>query len=376
MRRVLITGGAGFIGTGLTRALVRRGWEVVVLDPLTEQVHAGRPWEGPAEAALVRGDVLDRRLLGRWLAGVTHVVHLAAETGVGQSMYEIARYVEVNSLGTAVLMEELARCGTRIEKIVLASSRAVYGEGRYSCQRCGVVTPLGRRISDPEREGWSPVCPVCQAEISPMPADEDQPPRPVSTYAVTKLSQEHLLAQFCLATGIPCVSLRLQNVYGPGQSLENPYTGILSIFSTRALAGHPLSIYEDGRQLRDFVYIDDTVGAICCALDGWGTGLQTLNVGSGAPTSILDVATLLVEALGVDVPIRVTGQWRAGDIRHAWADLARIRRAYGFAPAVSLREGLQRFAAWVRQQPLAGDRFGKMEEELREKGLLLDRVPA
>jgi dTDP-L-rhamnose 4-epimerase len=291
-------------------------------------------------------------------------------------MYEIARYVEVNSLGTAVLIEELARCRTRIEKIALASSRAIYGEGRFSCRECGVVVPLGRHISDPVREGWNPSCPQCKGEISPLAAEEDQPPRPASTYAATKLFQEQLLGQFSLATGIACVSLRFQNVYGPGQSLENPYTGILSTFSSRALAGHSLSIYEDGHQLRDFVYVDDTVEAICCALDGVGTGLQTLNVGSGEPTSILDVAKLLTKALGRDVPIRVTGQWRAGDIRHAWADLTRIREAYGFAPTVSLAEGLRRFAAWVDEQPLPSERFENMEEELREKGLLLDRLNA
>ena len=369
-RKILITGGAGFIGTNLIKALLKEEWNIVVLDALIKQVHPGGKWEKPGQVAFFHGDVRDKEIVSKALEGVDYIVHLAAETGVGQSSYEIARYVSVNEFGTAVVLEEASRHTKRLKGIVLASSRAVYGEGRYICERCGDVYPVGREADDLRQGIWEPLCPKCKGSIEPTGSAEYQSLNPASVYAITKHNQEQLVAQFTRSFNIPSIALRFQNVYGQGQSLSNPYTGILSIFSTRIMAGNPVLIYEDGNEKRDFVYIDDVVRSICLSIKKEFSGFDIYNVGSGEGTTVLEVAKILVEEIKGNVPVKVVGKYREGDIRHAWADIKKIQEGLGFRPAVSMREGLRSFVAWVKQQPKREDRYEIMEKEMAEKGLL------
>jgi dTDP-L-rhamnose 4-epimerase len=370
-KKVLVTGGAGFIGTHLTNALLQKGWEVTILDALIRQVHPAQKWAGPAGARFLHGNVCHRNVVRESLKGVDHIVHLAAETGVGQSAYEIARYVKTNEYGTAVLLDEVTKELGNIKRIVLASSRAVYGEGTYECVGCGIVSP-GLRNSATLKEGkWEPVCPVCRGTILYQPAVEGQSVDPVSIYGISKYNQEQLLKQFALTFNVPGITLRFQNVYGPGQALGNPYTGILAVFSTRFLANKPISIYEDGAEKRDFVFIDDVVQSITLALENSILfNYETYNIGTGKGTSILEIAHCLADEIGGTTPINLTGQYRVGDIRHAWADITKARKDFGYQPRFSLEEGLKRFVKWVNEQPMPIDRFQKTERELKNKGLL------
>ena len=368
--KILITGGAGFIGTNLIKALLEEEWDIVVLDALIKQVHPEGKWEKPGQVTFFHGDVCDEKIVSEALEGVDYIVHLAAETGVGQSAYEIARYVSVNEFGTAVILEEASKHTKRLKAIILASSRAVYGEGRYICERCGDVYPAGREADDLKQGRWDLRCPKCKGVIESVGSMEDQPLNPASVYAITKHNQEQLVAQFTRSFNIPSIALRFQNVYGPGQSLSNPYTGILSIFSTRIMAGNPVLIYEDGNEKRDFVYIDDVVRSIRLPLKKGFSGFDIYNVGSGEGTTVLEVAKILVEEIRSNVPVKVVGKYREGDIRYALADIGKIQEKLGFRPAVSLREGLRSFVAWVKQQPEREDRYEIMEKEMAEKGLL------
>jgi dTDP-L-rhamnose 4-epimerase len=369
--RVLITGGAGFIGRHLTRALLRDGHEIRILDCFSEQVH-GPDAAVPAElngAEVIRGDVRDKTGLTAALAGVDAVAHLAAETGVGQSMYEVDHYVDVNDRGTACLLQALAR-ERRPVRVVLASSRAVYGEGLYACPRCGEVSPLPRDAAVLARSVWDAVCPACGGAIAPVATHEDAPCRPGSVYAATKLAQEHLCQIVGAAYGLPTIILRYFNVYGPGQSLSNPYTGILSAFFARARSGKAIEVYEDGRESRDFVYVDDVVEATRRALllGGDATQPQVLNVGSGAATSVLDLAQAMLRGGGWSVPVQVTGAFRVGDVRHAVADTRRAREVLGFRAAVPLEEGLRRWLTWAAASD-AHDATDVAMSALAERGL-------
>jgi len=350
---VLVTGGAGFVGRHLVKRLVGAGYSVRVLDSLSEQVHGPSATPPPdlAGAEFVHGDVRDADCLASVLVGVDAVVHLAAETGVGQSMYEVERYVDANDRGTACLLQELVRC-QRPVRVVLASSRAVYGEGLYRCQRCGEVSPPPRNAVALRRGAWDPVCPVCGGAIDALPTHEAAGTQPGSVYAATKLAQEHLCRVLGNAYGMSPIILRYFNVYGPGQSLSNPYTGILSTFHARATHGNAIEVYEDGRESRDFVFIEDVVEATWRALlhtEDQPRGL-VLNVGTGIPVSILDLARTLVHVGGWDVPVHVTGGYRVGDVRHAFADTRKATRVLEFAAATSLEEGLRRWLAWAEDR--------------------------
>jgi dTDP-L-rhamnose 4-epimerase len=368
--KILITGGAGFIGTNLIMALPKSRWEIVILDALIEQVHRGGKWTPPSGVTFFHGDIRDRGKVRVALEGADYVVHLAAETGVGQSAYEIARYVSVNEFGTAVLLEEASKMRDGLEGIILASSRAVYGEGRYICEKCGEVYPGERIQEDLQQCRWDPDCPGCGRAVRPVGSKEDQPLRPSSIYGITKHNQEQLLAQFTKSFNIPSVALRLQNVYGPGQSLRNPYTGILSIFGTRIMSGNPVLIYEDGKEKRDFIFVDDVVESISVFLEKGFSGHEVYNVGTGEGTTVLDVAQVLVNEMGGKAPPVVAGKYRVGDIRHAWADISKIKESVGFGPSIMVPEGLRRFAGWVKEQPAQEDRYESMEREMAEKGLL------
>lgn len=379
MSDILVTGGAGFIGSHLVPVLRAAGHSVRILDTLSPQIHGELP-EGlgwlTADDGIEfrRGSVADRRTLRAALDGVGAVVHLASETGTGQSMYEIARYTHENVQGTAVLMDILAQePGLGVERVLLSSSRSVYGEGAYVREG----DPDGPRITPPARSAealrarrWDPVCPATGAPLVAVPTREDDRTAPSSVYAATKLMQEDLVRIGCDSLGIGHTILRLQNVYGEGQSLKNPYTGILSIFSTRVRRGLDLPIFEDGAESRDFVHVSDVAAAFAAALARPEPANAVINVGAGAKTSVIDVASALSRAFGAEPDLRVTGEYRLGDIRHNVADTTRLATLLDCAPQVGLDAGLARFAAWVATQPLPEDRLAAANSELKARNMM------
>ncbi|MRS02322.1 NAD-dependent epimerase/dehydratase family protein, partial [bacterium] len=280
--------------------------------------------------------------------------------------------IKTNEYGTALLLDELTRVIGNIKRIVLTSSRAVYGEGRYECSNCGIVSPGLRNPAMLKAGRWEPVCPSCHGNTSYLSAVEGQPVDPVSIYGISKYNQEQLLKQFAHTFNVPGITLRLQNVYGPGQSLGNPYTGILATFSTRILSNKPISIYEDGAEKRDFVFIDDVVQSILLALEkDFNFPYDCYNVGTGEGTTILNIAHLLASKMKSSALINITGQFRVGDIRHAWADISKIQDEFGFQPRFTSADGLERFAEWVYEQPTPVDRHQETEREMKNKGVLL-----
>ena len=374
--KVLITGGLGFIGGHVAQLLVEHGWHVLLFDNLSPQIHGAVPaitMQGllqDSQVEIYRGDVRKPSDWETVLPEVGYVVHLAAETGTGQSMYEISRYTETNVGGTATLLDYLANRRHHISKVILASSRSVYGEGAYRCTQCGIVYPPMRSEDLLSFGQWEPRCPSCGGQIGATATPEDAKLAPASIYAATKLAQEDLLRIATKALGIPAVILRLQNAYGEGQSLKNPYTGILSIFSNQLRLGKAPNLYEDGRESRDFVHVSDAAHAFALALESEATDGYTLNVGSGCATTIEDIALLLSEYFGSKTPYLVSGQYRLGDIRHGLADLTAIKARLGFEPLVSLEQGLGRFATWVKTQPVEPDQLVRATQELVERGLM------
>ena len=348
---ILVTGGAGFIGSHIVDALIERGHRVRVLDALVEQVHgaAGPQYLNPA-AEFLRGDVCDPEIVSQALEGVEVIYHKAAEVGVGQSMYEIARYVRANDFGTAVLLEEIVKRRPQIKKLVVASSMSIYGEGAYACDHCGPVQPKLRPLSQLLDRDWDINCPLCGAKVKPIATNEDKPLFPTSVYAISKQDQE----QFCLVVGraydIPVVALRYFNVYGPRQALSNPYTGVCAIFSGRLLNDQSPLIFEDGEQTRDFVHVSDIVQANLLALESNRANYQALNIGSGHPLSIAEITSMLARGLQKDIQPEITGKYREGDIRHCVADISRARTLLGYEPKVSLADGIPELLEWVRQQ--------------------------
>ncbi|MDQ3483476.1 MAG: NAD-dependent epimerase/dehydratase family protein [Pseudomonadota bacterium] len=375
MNSIAITGGAGFIGTRLAEMALKAGHQVRILDNLSPQVHGHDPeYVAPSGADFVLGDVTARGDLERAIDGVDTIVHLAAETGTGQSMYEIDRYYRVNVQGTALLFDILANCDHSVRNVLLGSSRSVYGEGAYLCRACD---PAGaRRFPDartPEQlsaHQWTSPCPECGSEMEATATGEDDRLDPASIYAATKLAQEGLVRVACRALGIAFTILRFQNVFGEGQSLRNPYTGILSIFSTRIRLGQSLPIFEDGEETRDFVHVEDVAAALLRCIDRAAGGGVTLNVGSGQPTSIMSVARLLQRIMGSEIEPHVTGEYRVGDIRHNFADISRLESVIGFRPRVSVEEGMRRFAKWVQTQPVPEDLLDRANAELKARKLM------
>lgn len=374
-KRVLITGGAGFIGSRLALRLLEEGYFVRVLDNLSPQIHGDLPSDSPLYRAIVGkvdfvlGDVTRREDLLKVLPEVDVVVHLAAETGTGQSMYAIRHYSDVNVGGTALLLDLIANERFPVARLVVASSRAVYGEGKYRCGEHGVQFPGARSTDEMSKGRFEHVCPICAQTLEMLPTDEMSALHPSSVYGVTKLTQEQLVLAVGKALGISALAFRFQNVYGPGQSLSNPYTGILSIFSTRLRHGSPVNIFEDGKESRDFVYIDDVVEATLLGIKHPAPIVDVFNVGSGEATDVLTIANKLKAYLGGDSPINISGQFRAGDIRHNIASLDKVSSALGFSPATSIDDGLRRFVDWVQGEPVEVDRYEASLDELRLKGL-------
>ena len=373
MARVLVTGGAGFIGSHLVDALLAAGHEVRVLDALDPQVHGGLRERGEWPEYLaegcekVLGDVRDREALCRALDGIEVLYHQAAAVGVGQSMYEIERYVDANTRGTAVLLDVLANERHTVGKLIVASSMSIYGEGAYRCPAHGVVYPQLRPESQLAARSWEMGCPVCGQAVAPLPTDEDKPLYPTSIYAITKRDQEEMCLVVGRAYQIPTVALRYFNVYGTRQALSNPYTGVAAIFSGRLLNGQAPLIYEDGLQSRDFTHVRDIVQANMLALERDEMAYGAYNVGTGRPLTILDVAEALIEELGSTRRAEIAQQYRAGDIRHCCADIRRIA-AFGYRPTVRFEEGVSELTEWVRSQQ-AEDAFSQARRELDERGL-------
>ncbi len=367
---ILVTGGAGFIGSHLVDALVERGHRVRVLDALVSQVHEeSRPQNLHPEAEFIYGDVCDRAVVERALEGVDAVYHEAAEVGVGQSMYQIERYVRANDLGTSVLLEAIVERRAQIRKLVVASSMSIYGEGAYTCPTCGTAHPQLRPGAQLLARRWEVECSICGSALKPAPTPEEKPLFPTSVYAITKQDQE----QFCLVVGrayeIPTVALRYFNVYGTRQALSNPYTGVCAIFSSRLLNDQPPLIFEDGEQTRDFVHVSDIVQANLLALETDRADYQAVNVGTGRPTSINQVTRLLAEGLGKSVETEIVGKYREGDIRHCVADISRARRLLGYEPRVTLEDGIPELLGWVREQKPT-DQVARATAELETRQLV------
>lgn len=374
MRNILITGGAGFIGTHLVSFAREAGLRVRILDNLSPQIHGENArFIQPVGVEFIKGDVRSRGDLEAALEGVDTIVHLAAETGTGQSMYEIDRYYAVNVQGTALLCDILANRRHNVRKVILASSRSVYGEGAYICHSCdgeGVRQFPGART--PEQlagQQWEPICPVCSAPMMPTATREDDALSPASIYAASKLAQEELVRVTCMSFGIDHVILRFQNVFGEGQSLTNPYTGILSIFSTRLRLGLSLPVFEDGKETRDFVHVDDVSMAILHSMEE-AVANAVINVGMGKPTSIMEMACSLSRIMSSNIEPHVTGQYRVGDIRHNFADITRLENIVGYVPKILFEEGLQRFCEWVRHQPIPQDLLDQANAALVARKLM------
>ena len=374
--RILITGGAGFIGSALALHLLDGGHEVTVLDSLSPQIHGADGRQSAlfrridGRVRFIQASVTDVAAWPEALDGQEAVVHLAAETGTGQSMYELHRYADVNVGGTALLLQHLARRqGHGVRRMVVASSRALYGEGRYRTVEGALAYPEARKADD-LRAGRFDLYDAQGRTMEMLPTDEESRIHPSSVYGITKQSQEQLVMMMGRALGIAPTALRYQNVFGPGQSLTNPYTGILSIFSTRILNGRSLAIFEDGLESRDFVYIDDVVAATAAALFDPAAEGEVFGIGSGVATSVMEAARTLIAALGQEVPVKVTGAFRVGDIRHNVADLEKARKLLGYEPSTPFAAGIERFAAWVRTQPLPDDGYERSLKELKDRGLM------
>jgi dTDP-L-rhamnose 4-epimerase len=370
--KILVTGGAGFIGSWLVESLIGAGHEVIALDNLSPQIHGALPQADvpclkTGQVEFIRADVRDQSVMDSVLARVEAVVHLAAETGTGQSMYQIAHYYDVNQQATAAMFELIGTKHRHIQRVILASSRSIYGEGAYKLNN-QIVVAAPRDATRLKAGQFEPVGPNGET-IQLVATPEDISPSPASVYAATKLANESLGKIFAEAYGTTVVALRFQNVYGERQSLRNPYTGILSIFSNRMRQNLPINIFEDGAESRDFVHVSDIVAAIGMALNKPLSGFHAINVGSGVATSVMNVAETLRELLASQSALSVSGDFRAGDIRHGYADLTLAREVLGFEPSVTVSEGLTRFCKWVMTQPVLEDRSEKAMSELARLGL-------
>ncbi len=372
MRTILVTGGAGFVGSHTVDMLFERGYRVRVLDNLEPQVHGeGRElpdyWNPAAE--FIHGDVRSSDDWDRASDGVDAIIHLAAAVGVGQSMYEIRKYMDVNTLGTAILLDKVATKQICVKRIVVASSMSNYGEGAYCCRLCGPVTPELRKLEQMQNHDWEVKCPNCRQMLKPMPTPENKPLHPTSVYAISKRDQEELCVVIGKAYGIPVVALRYFNIYGPRQALSNPYTGVVAIFSSRLLNGHAPLVFEDGRQSRDFIHVKDIATANLLALERAEANNQVFNIGTGRSLSLLEMCDALRNIIGQDLEPRIIERFREGDIRHCCADTRKAEKILGFKASISFEDGMRDLVNWLRNQ-MALDGVERATVELEAKGLL------
>lgn len=374
MKNILITGGAGFIGSRLCEKLFDQGNNITVLDNLSEQIHGnGESFlfnKIKDKCTFIKGDVRDKNDWAHAIKNQQIIIHLAAETGTGQSMYEIAKYTNVNVLGTSHMLEILANSNHNVKKIIVASSRSIYGEGKYNCEAHGVQYPSKRKEEDMKKGEFNPKCSMCNSTLNVLPTDEQSKIHPSSIYGINKQQQEQMVMIMGESLSISTVAFRYQNVYGPGQSLSNPYTGILSIFSTRILNGNNLDLYEDGEETRDFVYIEDVVDATILGIEKEEANGHVFNVGSGVSTSVLDVANTLKRLYNSENNITISGKFRLGDIRHNFADLSKLKDILGFTPKYNFERGITEFVNWVKTQEVMEDKYEKSIQQLKNKGLI------
>lgn len=369
-KKVLITGGAGFVGSHLADGLLAAGHAVRIFDDLTPQVHpAGLPEYLSREVEVIAGDVRDPNRMREALAGIDVVFHFAATVGVGQSMYEISRYMSVNTQGTAELLQAMLDSRLPLEKLIVASSMSIYGEGRYACAACNQqMAPPVRSMTQLHSGQWDLLCDVCGEKLQPCPTDEAKPSETTSFYALSKRDQEEMCLIYGRTYGISVTALRFFNIYGTRQALSNPYTGVAAIFASRLLNRQAPLIFEDGEQMRDFVSVQDIVRANLLAMDRHESDGEVINVGSGAPITIRQVAEILARTLNSSMEPVVTGKFRAGDIRHCYADLSKARTLLGYEPRVTHEQGFSELAAWLREQR-AEDKAETMLKELSAYGL-------
>ncbi|MCF2674472.1 NAD-dependent epimerase/dehydratase family protein [Fusobacterium varium] len=373
--RILITGGAGFIGSNLALRLLEKKYEITVLDSLSQQIHGDKPKKSELYLSIkdkvrfILGTVTSREDWKKALQEVDVIVHFAAETGTGQSMYEIEKYVNTNINGTAIMWDILANEKHKVKKVVVAASRAIYGEGKYYCKEHKEVYPIERGIKNLENKDFEVKCPICNRNVDLLGTTEDSKIHPTSVYGLTKSVQEEISLLIGQSLNIPVVTYRYQNVYGPGQSLKNPYTGILSIFSTRIKNNNEINIFEDGKESRDFVYISDVVEATILGIEKEEANYQSFNVGTGVNTSVLAVAETLKKLYKSEVKIKISGNFRIGDIRHNFADISKIEKLLGYEPKYSFEKGMEEFVKWVNKQPIEKDDYENSILEMKEKGL-------
>lgn len=376
MKNILITGGAGFIGSNLALALIKKEYKITVLDNLSPQIHGEDPENSSIlynsikdKVNFIKGTVTSRKDWELAIENQDVIVHFAAETGTGQSMYCIEKYTEVNVQGTAIMLDILANQKHNVKKVVIASSRSIYGEGKYIHPEIGAVYPTHRSEKDMlagdfnvKYNGFS--------NLELVATDEDSKIHPSSVYGITKQNQEQMIMTVCPTLGIAAVAFRYQNVYGPGQSLSNPYTGILSIFSTQIRNNNSIQVFEDGKESRDFVFIDDIVSATILGIELEQANNQIFNVGTGVATDVLTVANTLINAYEIEVPVKITGNFRIGDIRHNYADMSKVKKLLNFEPKVDFQTGIDKFTQWVQSQEIQKDKLNDSLLEMKQKGLL------
>lgn len=368
-QKILVTGGAGFIGSFLVDELINCGYMVRILDNLEEQVHQGKePKYLNKKAKLIRGDVRNYSDLKKAVKGIDAIFHLASTVGVGQSNYQIKKYVDSNILGTANLLDLLVNTKHQVKKLITISSMTGYGEGNYKCNKCGVVRPPLRGVAQLSKKDWNLYCPNCGRKVFPIPTDETALDFPNSIYGFTKKAQQDMALIIGKLYDLPVVVLRGFNVYGPRQSLSNPYTGVTAIFISRLKNNQPCVVYEDGLQTRDFISVHDMVEAFILALEKDEADYQIFNIGSGSGTTILEVAETLFKLLGKSNLIQVNQDFRKNDIRHCFADITKAKKILGWKPKITLEQGLKELIEWSEKEK-ADDKFTQAQKELQQKGL-------
>jgi len=366
--KVLVTGGAGFIGSFIVDALVEKGHDVRIFDFLEPQVHKEHPNYVSPKAEFIKGDIRDTGAIKKAIEDVEIIFHQAAMVGVGQSMYQIARYMDVNTMGTAKLLDVLVNNEHSVKKIIVAASMSSYGEGAYKCDSCGVVHPALRTEEQMKKREWEQKCPKCGAVVKPIPTPEEKPQNCESIYAMSKRHQEEMVLLIGKTYGIPAVALRYFNVYGPRQSMNNPYTGVCAIFNSRIKNNNAPIIYEDGLQTRDFIHVKDIARANLLVMESDEANYRSFNVGTGKPISILDIANVMIRLHGKNLTPGITNKFRKGDIRHCYADISKIK-AIGFEPKMDFEEGMKELVEWAKSEE-AVDLFEKAQSELKNRNLV------
>ena len=380
MKKILISGGAGFIGSVIVNKLHELGsYDITVIDSMTEQIH-GKNWNNSypyqnikEKCNFIKASVTDIDVMKEIVPENEYIVHLAAETGTGQSMYQINQYNETNVMGTSSLLQAISLAGknSKVKKIVLSSSRSVYGEGKYECPNCGVVYPNSRDKEKMLNGDFNFYCSHCGDKLNLLSTTEDSEIKPASLYAYTKCAQEMMLKTMCPAMGIDYTIFRFQNVYGVGQSLKNPYTGILSVFSSLMLDNKPVNIFEDGLESRDFVNVQDIADCVIASLDNDRSNGETINLGSGINTSVIEIAEILKKHYNSSSEIKVTGDFRIGDIAHNKADISKAKDILDFEPKISLDEGLKQFCDWIVGQDTDNSKYEKSLAEMEQAGMFI-----